>query len=162
MLYAGPYLLRKYIPTEFYQHFLLLHFAIYALISDQALNLVTNAQWCLDTYIITMSSLYTDASLVYNIHNLMHLPGFVHSYGSLDNFSAFPFENYLRILKQSIKGNSYVFEQSIDSMYKIRTLFSNYPDRTLEYTSIYPNNFCITFEKCVVQITSISKDGLVD
>lgn len=36
----------------------------------------------------------------HNIHNLLHLSDCVKLYGALDNFSAFPFENYMQQLKK--------------------------------------------------------------
>lgn len=39
----------------------------------------------------------------YNIHNLIHLISDVKTFGSLDKFSAFPFENYMYTIKMMIK-----------------------------------------------------------
>jgi len=36
-----------------------------------------------------------------NIHNFLHLSDCVKLYGSLDNFSTFPFENYMQLKKNS-------------------------------------------------------------
>lgn len=47
--------------------------------------------------------LYGNDNLVYNVHNLIHLSEDVKRYGSLDTFSAFPFENYLKKLKQMLQ-----------------------------------------------------------
>ncbi|KAL4710986.1 hypothetical protein ACJJTC_017951 [Scirpophaga incertulas] len=42
--------------------------------------------------------------LVYNVHVLIHLQDDVNLLGQLDNFSAFPFENYLGQLKRLVKS----------------------------------------------------------
>lgn len=47
--------------------------------------------------------LYGETNIVYNIHNLIHLSHDVKIYGSLDTFSAFPFENHMRILKRMLR-----------------------------------------------------------
>lgn len=40
---------------------------------------------------------------MYNIHNLVHLADDAQHFGSLDNFSAFPIENYLGMLKKLVR-----------------------------------------------------------
>ncbi|EFN71277.1 hypothetical protein EAG_00102, partial [Camponotus floridanus] len=39
-----------------------------------------------------------------NVHSLIHLPTDVKKYGQLDNFSAFPFENFLGQLSRLVKS----------------------------------------------------------
>jgi len=39
----------------------------------------------------------------YNVQSLIHLPFYAHLQRSLDNYSLFKYENYLQILKNSIK-----------------------------------------------------------
>ena len=42
--------------------------------------------------------------LVYNVHMLLHLSSGVKNFGSLDECSAFPFENYMHQLKQLVRS----------------------------------------------------------
>ena len=56
---------------------------------------------------------------------LSHIPEFVQQLGLLDKFSAFPFENYLYLVKQHVKTGTYVFEQPINSVLTIRSFYSN-------------------------------------
>ncbi|KAJ8909796.1 hypothetical protein NQ315_015316 [Exocentrus adspersus] len=48
--------------------------------------------------------IYGTSFLIYNVHMLLHLSRDVDIYGSLDNFSAFSFENYLGFLKGLVKS----------------------------------------------------------
>lgn len=45
------------------------------------------------------SRLYGESNLTYNVHNLLHLVDDCRKFGTLDSFSAFPFENFLGHMK---------------------------------------------------------------
>ncbi|KAJ8951701.1 hypothetical protein NQ314_007650 [Rhamnusium bicolor] len=49
----------------------------------------------------------------HNVHNLVHLAGDVSLYGKLDNFSAFPFENYMSQLKKMLRKREKPLQQVI-------------------------------------------------
>jgi hypothetical protein len=52
-------------------------------------------------------NLYSNDFIVYHVHGLIHLADDVKRHGSLDCFSAFPFENELKALKRLVrKGDS--------------------------------------------------------
>lgn len=51
-------------------------------------------------YICQSIKIYGPDFISHNIHNFLHLSDCVKLYGSLDNFSAFPFENYMQQLKK--------------------------------------------------------------
>lgn len=61
----------------------------------------------LNTFVQNYSSIYGSQFINYNVHSLIHLPFFANLYGSLDNFSAFKYENYLQFLKKSMKCCKY-------------------------------------------------------
>jgi len=48
--------------------------------------------------------LYGNKFVVYNIHSLCHLSQECKDHGSLDNFGAFVFENFLKSLKSSLQS----------------------------------------------------------
>ena len=46
--------------------------------------------------------IYGPQMLVYNVHSLIHLARAVRKFGPIDKFSAFPYENYLKSIKNQI------------------------------------------------------------
>ncbi|CAN7951661.1 unnamed protein product, partial [Ixodes pacificus] len=53
---------------------------------------------------------------VYNVHSLVHLAQDVRTFGPLDSFSAFPFENYLGQLKRLIRSGNLPLQQAVRRM----------------------------------------------
>lgn len=101
----GPIVLKK-LNIAFYEHYLLLHCAITILMSDSYIEKFSCkfVESLLNTFIIHSDQLYGSEFIVYNVHILSHLPSDVEMYGSLDSFSAFPFENYLGQLKRLVRS----------------------------------------------------------
>ncbi|KAG1664804.1 hypothetical protein GQR58_019670 [Nymphon striatum] len=58
--------------------------------------------------------IYGAENVVYNVHNLMHLPDDVRRFGALDNISAFVFENYLGKLKKMVRKPQFVIQQLVN------------------------------------------------
>lgn len=90
-----------------YEHFLLLHSAITVLACPhhhlKALGLQLASE-LLNTFVMHSEELYGSEFLIYNVHKLTHIADDVRSYGTLDNISCFPFENYLGHLKHMVKS----------------------------------------------------------
>ena len=57
----------------------------------------------LGTFVRQVADLYGQTQLVYNMHVLVHLSIDVQRYGCLDNYSCFPSENYMQILKKLVR-----------------------------------------------------------
>ena len=60
--------------------------------------------------------------VVYNIHNLVHLPEDVKQHGPLDAFSAFPFENFLGRLKRLVRKRTCILQQVVLRLSEISQL----------------------------------------
>jgi hypothetical protein len=107
LLYTGPLVLRDVLSPRLYHHFLLLHFAIKILASDYLCHSLCDlAEHLLELFVDEMREIYGETSIVYNVHNLIHLAEDVRTMGSLDSFSAFPFENALGKMKNLLRtGN---------------------------------------------------------
>lgn len=56
---------------------------------------------------------YGDENAVYNIHGLVHLAKQAQLFGSLDNISSFPYENYLSKLKRMVRKPEFPLQQII-------------------------------------------------
>ena len=114
LIYTGPVILMGKLSDAFYKNFLLFFVSIYCLASpsycqthcDYAHNLL-----CL--FVKNFGELYGRDMLVYNVHGLVHLAGDVKRFGSLDNFSAFPFESFLGKLKKMLRQPRYPLSQVV-------------------------------------------------
>ena len=109
ILYLGPVVLKDILPRRLYIHFLCLHVAI---------NILSNPIYCkqeiyidfaekmLKSFVEDMKILYSESSLVYNVHNLVHIPNDVRLYGDITNFSCYVFENYLGQIKGMLRSQT--------------------------------------------------------
>ena len=114
LLYTGPVVLKGCLHDSFYNHFLLLYVGIYLCLSpDLCKQYAEYARELLKLFVQHASKLYGVDILVYNVHCLIHLVDDVLRFGSLDNVSAFPFENHMRIFKKLIRGPSSPLKQII-------------------------------------------------
>jgi len=103
LLYIGPIVLKKYLNADYFKHFCALQCAIRILCHPKdRLRNNTYANELLIYFVKTFKILYGEDNIVYNVHNLIHICKDVQKYGSLDTFSAFPFENYMKALKKNV------------------------------------------------------------
>jgi hypothetical protein len=103
LLYIGPVIFKGVLPPDVYEHFLLLHTSIRILCcSDLIVDNLQCAQAMLRTFVEDFGDIYGEDELVYNVHSLIHLCADAEIFGTLDEFSAFPFENFIGSLKKKI------------------------------------------------------------
>ena len=76
------------------------------------------------SFVDSARHMYGSDFLVYNVHGLLHLADDIRRYGSLDSFSAFPFENELKSLKRLVRKASNPLAQCIRRL-KEQSLHSN-------------------------------------
>lgn len=62
--------------------------------------------------------IWGDAFIVYNVHSLIHLVEDVAYRGSVDNFSCFGAENFLRYIKYLPKSGTYVLQQAVKRVHE--------------------------------------------
>jgi len=105
LLYTGPIALRDVLPSNLYHHFMLLHVSISILtIPELHRQHCDYAEQLLQEFVADMCKLYGQGSLVYNVHNLLHIADDARSMGVLDAFSSFPFENLLGHIKRMLRS----------------------------------------------------------
>lgn len=164
LLYFGPIILQKYLPENYLKHFCVLHTAIRILCHPKhCLYNNTCAKELLLYFVKTFKILYGKENLVYNIHNLIHISLDVKTYGSLDTFSAFAFENYMQMLKKMLRKSEKPLSQLNNritekrragintSIFPIHAPFLLHPDKknlpldcVNSHKKIIFNNFIIT------------------
>ena len=114
LLYTGPVVLYNNIPEALYHNFILLSVGIRILCdSDLCVTKLHLAHLCLTSFVTHCFNLFGLGSMVYNVHGLVHLCEDVRKYGPLDNFSSFPYENYLGKLKKMVRKPTHVLEQIV-------------------------------------------------
>lgn len=111
LLYLGPIVLKNLLTADCYTHFLSLHIAIRILSNEVSLRHLSFARELLLYFVKKGQCLYGSEFLVYNVHNLIHLCDDVETFGPLDSFSSFPFENYLGQLKRLLRTPNKPLEQ---------------------------------------------------
>ncbi|XP_077270983.1 uncharacterized protein LOC143902160 isoform X1 [Temnothorax americanus] len=121
LLYLGPVVLRDILDISVYEHFLLFHSAISILTLKHNINNLglSLAQELLETFINYAEKIYGLEFYVYNVHILCHLTSDVQMYGPLDNWSCFPYENYLGSLKKLVKSSRKPLQQVCRRLHEI-------------------------------------------
>jgi hypothetical protein len=160
LLYVGPLVLKNVLTDVYYNFFIQLHFAMYVFSSPRYCSAYfTEASTCLDTFVTDFPDLFHESLLSFNVHALLHIPEFVKMYGTVDNFSCFPFENFLHTLKKRIRCNNSIMKQAMNHMYAIINIQTtvhhhNQKELPLNYSITSPDNCAITSDGQVVLITS--------
>lgn len=114
LLYSGPIVLKNVVDRSVYENFLLLHFAVSVLLSSKHIRNITlsSVRKMLHVFINHCNnSLHGLVFITYNVHLLSHICDDVEVYDTLNEISAFLFENYLRCLKQLVKSPTKPLQQ---------------------------------------------------
>ena len=110
------------------------------------------------------ADIYGPEFLVYNVHSLTHLKSEVDEFGSLDNSSAFVFENYTQHLKRFIRNGRNPVVQIANRLGEedaVITTTTSYPIPVTEPYSLEvygcksPDNYCVLLDGRCCQIVSI-------
>lgn len=107
LFYLSLSVLHKYLPSLYTSHFYSLHCAMTILNDPQ--DCVRNNNFAEELLVYFVEKfkakykLYDENCLIFNVHSLIHLPRDVLTFGSLETFSAFTFENYMQKIKKNIR-----------------------------------------------------------
>ena len=115
-LRLGPVLLQGILPDNLYEHFLLFHVAMVLLSNETQCakpEVIDFSSKLLKKFVAQSSILYGQQFVSSNVHNLIHLPADVEKFGNLDSFSAYPFENYLQIIKNLVRKSAKPLQQIV-------------------------------------------------
>ena len=105
LMYTGPIILRYILPKEQYIHFLTLAVAVRIMYNQYLIS--HHKRYCeelLSYFIDKSQELYTQKFVTYNVHLLHHVADAALQYGSLENCSAYKFENNLSKVKNLVLG----------------------------------------------------------
>ena len=141
VLYRGPIVLKKHISQQIYENFLCLSIGVSILLSKTDTISVEYARQPLTLFVRNMKVIYGWAFVVYNVHSVIHLPDDVINHNcALDYMSAFPFENFLGILKESVKSPNNPVVQIANRTEEIYRRVKKNFQKTLQNTYTYSTN----------------------
>lgn len=133
LLYVGPVALKGVLDDRKYDNFMTLNVAISILLnlkscSDKELR--NYARSLLRHFVESFINIYNESFITHNFYGLIHLVDDTDYFASkindftLDNISAFPFENYLQKIKKMVRGKNKPLEQIGKRMSEIFSLGS--------------------------------------
>lgn len=159
LLYTGKVVMKDILSHEKYLHFLAFSLALAILLSPSLIESLRGfAHSLLEYFVSRCSSLYGQQFLVYNIHSLLHLAEQTTHYGVLDSCAAFPFEDYMQVIKQSIRQGNAPLAQAVKRVKERlhqpgKSCASSVP-RSISTKP--PNNVYLTKEGHVIELVKIS------
>ena len=104
LLYTGPVILKYVLGHEEYIHFLSLSVGICIISNDKLPHLKPYAEELLSYFVNKSCNLYSRKFVSYNVHCLLHLTACAAYNGTLNECSAYKFENYMTRIKRCIRG----------------------------------------------------------
>lgn len=108
ILYTGPLVLKNIVKKNVYNHFLTFSVAMSILLNDNndfRNRYIDFAQQLLMYFVYESKNLYSNKFPVYNVHNLLHIVDDVKFMEcSLNEISAFPYENFMQVLKKKVRN----------------------------------------------------------
>ncbi|KAF4520588.1 hypothetical protein B566_EDAN005999 [Ephemera danica] len=115
LLYTGPYVLSGILSKEVFEHFLCLHYAVRILLSSVYSSLMFEyARSLLNYFVKYFRNFYGHESLSYNVHNLIHICDDLEKLDTtLENTSAFKYENKLQSIKKSLRKHEHPLQQIV-------------------------------------------------
>lgn len=114
LLYTGPVVLKNVLNDSCYSHFLCLHACFRILLTPNIdMNLINFSERLLTYVVNKFGIIYGKQFMSHNIHGLLHIVDDYRKYGTLDNCSCFPFENFMKCLKKMVRKFDKPLEQVV-------------------------------------------------
>lgn len=110
-LYDGL-LVFQHLPANVYRNYLLLQAASYILSSpDFYLELNDIADLLVQEFVAHARRMFGEHFVSYYIHTFLHFPGECARLGHVESFAAYPYENYLAVIKRLLRSKTTALEQ---------------------------------------------------
>lgn len=122
LLYVGMVVFKKYLPSNIYNHFMVLCAAVTICSSDEYRAYLPKARELFIEYVEYQSDFYGIHSLSSNIHNLIHIVDEVERFGNLNKLSTYEFENCLGGIKSKLKLYNKPLEQIAGRLIELANL----------------------------------------
>lgn len=135
LVYLGPFVLKNILATDCFINFMSLNVAMIILLSPNKEDYTEYAQSLLEYFVKTFDDIYGNYNVSHNVHGLLHLTTDYYNFGPLDRSSCYPFENYMKVLKSSLRKHEKPLQQFI-RRYEEQC---NFPKKKV--SEIYGNNY---------------------
>jgi len=113
VLYTGPVVLKKVLSEDCYSNFIALNIAMIILLSPNQNDKIDYAEKLLNYFVKNFEHIYGSHYISHNVHGLLHIVDDYRKFGPLDFCSCFPFENFMKTLKTSIRKHDLPLQQII-------------------------------------------------
>ena len=164
LLYSGIFMLRGVVKDDIYEHFLCLSVSIRILLQARSMSndMIQYARSLLHYYVSKAESIYGRTFTTYNVHNLVHLTDDILNHGvGLHEISAFPFENYMQVIKKFVRNAKNPIAQIVKRLYELENSGGMYSKKEI-HTKVSPtngkDNWFLTKDGCYVCVQTIN-DG---
>lgn len=140
LLYAGIVVLKKFLSSSAYVHFVTLFAATTICTTKFHRHLLPLAHQLFNDFIEDYGDLYGREHIVSNIHNLCHVVDDVKRFGELPKIGTYPYENKLRIIKLKLKQCNKVLDQAANRIIEESTskIPNSSSDKNLKIEAKYP------------------------
>ncbi len=174
LLYSGPLVLQGLLENSKMEHFLCFHVATRILMNPESTtSQINHAGKLLNYFVGKFGEIYGAHHLVYNVHSLIHLAQeCIFQRGTLDTFSAFPFENYLGVLTRLLRGSRKPLAQLKKRLSEIDKIADNDADVEKQWDSykfriksVNPKSirdrFCMVNNRTVIKVTEVNETHVI-
>ena len=153
LLYTEKIVLKNILPKDLYEHFLYFSVALCIFVSPSLTQgRISFAHKLLLCIVEKARLLYGPEFLVYNVHSLLHLHNF-RQFKSLDQCSAFPFENYIQQLKKLVRSGKSPLAQIVKRLDEINkcTIKTTTKNSVKKVSTKNPDNMFLV-KKSIVEV----------
>lgn len=113
MYYGIPAFLMVFHKTdEAFKMLAIFHVATMILVSPSSTNgMIDYAGDLLNNFVRNFARVFEPKKVSHNIHGLTHIVGDVRNYGPLGSFSAFPFKNAMKTIRELLRSSNKLMQQ---------------------------------------------------
>ncbi|XP_065641167.1 uncharacterized protein LOC136073496 [Hydra vulgaris] len=168
LLYTGMVVLKNIVSRQMYHHFLSLSVAVTIMVDDMFFldgELVSYAQQLLNWFVSAAPVLYGQDFMSYNVHHLTHIADDISNHSSsLQEMSAFPFENYLRTLKKYIRKPQNPLSQITKRIAEIENTNSYQNEKNIKtkFKSNNKDSWFFLYSPKIICITKVLKKNDIE
>lgn len=121
LLYNIPVLLKDLVSQQMYNELMRLHVAM-RLLADplRYRENISGARKLIEEFVYDYDEIFGKENFTFNTHILLHLPDYVKKYGPVYSFSAYKYENYMRLIKRLLRRESGHIQQFFNRIEEMR------------------------------------------